>query len=272
MTAEQTPPQASPHVIALTVAYDGERFAGFARQPGLSTVQGELERALSTVLRREVETVGAGRTDSGVHALGQVVSFDADGSEPEAGVLLRSLNALAGPSVVVREVRAARAGFSARFDAVRREYRYRIVSGAVPPIFLRDVAWWLKRELDVDAMRDAAAQLLGEHDFRSFCVTESAEGKRTVRRIDEIAIEREVVLGEECVVVRVTGNAFLHSMVRAIVGTLVEVGTGRREPGWVGDALQACDRSAAGPTAPAHGLTFWRVEYPEDVWLPAETE
>jgi tRNA pseudouridine38-40 synthase len=108
---------------------------------------------------------------------------------------------------------------------------------------------------------------VGEHDFRSFCTAESAEGKRTVRRIDAIDLFSEEQLGEECLVVRVIGNAFLHSMVRILVGTLVEVGQGRREPAWVGEALAALRRDAAGPTAPPHGLTLWRVDYPDEVWL-----
>ena len=253
--------------VALTVAYDGAPFAGFARQPGQLTVQGSLEDALATVLRREVETVGAGRTDSGVHALGQVVSFASAASEPAETPPLRSLNALVAKGIVVREARLAREGFSARFDAVSREYRYRIVSGPVPPLFLAPVAWWVKSPLDVDATREAASLLTGEHDFRSFCVAESAQGKRTVRRLDAIELYPEEQLGEVCLVVRVVGNAFLHSMVRTIVGTLVEVGAGRREPAWVGEVLAACTRSAAGCTAPAHGLTLWSVEYPQDVWL-----
>lgn len=257
----------NPHTLALTVAYDGAPFAGFARQPGQPTIQGSLEGALVTVLRREAETVGAGRTDAGVHALGQVVSFPATGSEPAEGPLLRSLNALVASGIVVRETRPAREGFSARFDAVSREYRYRIARGPVPPLFLAPVAWWVKGALDVDAMREAASLLTGEHDFRSFCVAESAVGKRTVRRLDAIDLWTEEQLGEECLVVRVLGNAFLHSMVRTIVGSLVDVGAGQREPAWVGEALAACARSAAGPTAPAHGLTLWSVEYPEEVWL-----
>lgn len=252
--------------LVLGVAYDGRHFAGFARQPGQETVQGRLEVALSTVLRREVETTGAGRTDAGVHALGQVVSFTADGSEPEPQRLRRSLDALVGDGIVVRNVRHARPGFSARFDAVAREYRYRIVRGPVPPLFLGGVAWHVARDLDLDAMREAAGFLLGEHDFRSFCVTESAEGKRTHRRLDAVEIVEEEHLGERCLTLRVVGNAFLHSMVRVIVGTLVEVGAGRREPDWVRRALAACDRSAAGPTAPACGLTLWSVSYPTDVW------
>jgi len=260
--------RADTSVLALTVSYDGALFSGFARQPGRQTVQGRLEAALGTVLRRAVTTTGAGRTDAGVHALGQVVSFDADGNEPEPASLLRSLNALVGEGIVVTEVRRAAAGFSARFDAEAREYRYRLVPGPLPPLFLAKVAWWTKRTLDLGAMRQAAGALVGEHDFRSFCVAESAALERsTVRRVELIDVVPEEHLGEHCVTVRVVGNAFLHSMVRVMVGSLVEVATGRREPGWVAEALAACDRSAAGPTAPAHGLTLWHVHYPEDCWL-----
>jgi tRNA pseudouridine38-40 synthase len=259
-------PQASG-AYALTVSYAGTPFAGFARQPGLDTVQGRLERALSIVLRREVQTVGAGRTDAGVHALGQVVSFDAEGSEPEPAELLRSLNALVGDGIVVTGIRRAAAGFSARFDAEAREYRYRLVPGPVPPLFLERVAWWPRRTLDLSAMRDAAGGLLGEHDFRSFCVTESAADRSTMRRIELVEVTPEEHLGEHCVTVRVVGNAFLHSMVRVIVGSLVEVGAGRRDAAWLAGALAACDRAAAGPTAPARGLTLWHVSYPEECWL-----
>jgi tRNA pseudouridine38-40 synthase len=254
-------------VWALTVGYDGTTFSGFARQPGLATVQGNLESALSTCLRRDVETVGAGRTDAGVHALGQVVSFESLESDLEAPALQRSVNALTPEGIVVRDTRLARPGFSARFDAVSREYRYRLVAGPVPPLFLARVAWWVGRPLDTDAMQMAGQALLGEHDFRSFCVTESAEGKRTHRRLEGVEILAEEHLGEECVAVRVVGNAFLHSMVRTIVGTLVEVGSGRREPEWVAEALEARDRTAAGPCAPAHGLTLEEVGYPPEVWL-----
>ena len=252
---------------ALTVAYDGRPFAGFARQDAAATVQGCLEQALATVLRRPVETIGAGRTDAGVHALGQVVSFEAVTDEVDPPSLLRSLNALSGPSIVVTGVRQATRGFSARFDAEFREYRYRLIPGPVPPLFLAQVAWWVKVTLDLASMRNAAQMLVGEHDFRSFCVSESADGRSTTRRIDLLEITSDCELGEHCVVVRVIGNAFLHSMVRAIVGTLVEVGAGRRESAWVGEALEARTRSAAGPTAPARGLTLWHVSYPEECWL-----
>jgi tRNA pseudouridine38-40 synthase len=261
------PLKTSPHALALTLAYDGAPFAGFARQPGLDTVQGRLESALATVLRREVVTVGAGRTDAGVHALGQVVSFDAAGDEPEPDRLRRSLDALTGAGLVVREVRHARAGFSARFDAVSREYRYRIVDGSVPPLFLERFAWHCSPTLDARAMSEAAQVLIGEHDFKSFCVTESAQDKPTVRRLDVLEVTEEEHLAERCLTVRVTGNAFLHSMVRVIVGTLVEVGAGRRDAAWIAEALAARDRSAAGPTAPPHGLVLHSVGYPDEVWL-----
>lgn len=258
---------AAPYAIALTVAYDGSGFSGFARQPGLRTVQGALESALGTALRRETLVVGAGRTDTGVHALGQVVSFDADGTEPEPHRMRRSLEALAGDGISVREVRRARPGFSARFDAVSREYRYRIFTGVERPLFSAAYAWHVSGGLDVDAMREGASILVGEHDFASFCVAESAIGKPTRRRVEVLELVEEEHLGERCLTVRVVGNAFLHSMVRTIVGTLVEVGAGRREPAWVAEALAACSREAAGPTAPAHGLTLWHVDYPADVWL-----
>jgi len=254
------------YTTAIAIAYDGTDFAGFARQPGQLTVQGNLEAALTTALRVPVQTVGAGRTDAGVHALGQVVSFDTQ-EAPDAHALLRSLNALAGPGIVVTEVRTAPHGFSARFDAVAREYRYRVVPGPVPPVFLSRFAWWVKTALDLTSMREAAASMIGEHDFKSFCVAGSAEGKSTTRALELVTVEPKVELGEHCLVFRVVGNAFLHSMVRVMVGSLVEVGLGRREPQWISEALAACDRSAAGPTAPAHGLTLWHVDYPEECWL-----
>jgi tRNA pseudouridine38-40 synthase len=254
-------------VSVLTVAYDGAPFSGFARQPSAETVQGSLETALGVACRRDIETVGAGRTDAGVHALRQVVSYPAHHADPDGPTLLRSLNALVSPRIVVSEVRCATGGFSARFDAVSREYRYRIVNGSVPPLFLSQVAWWVRRPLDVASMREAASTLLGEHDFRSFCVGESAEGTRTVRQILAVELFEDEQLGERSLVVRIVGNAFLHSMVRTIVGSLVEVGVGRRSVSWINEALAARDRAAAGPTSPAQGLTLWGVEYPERVWL-----
>lgn len=252
---------------SIKVAYNGAPFCGFAKQPGQLTVQGELEHALELLFRREVPTVCAGRTDSGVHARGQVVSFDVDDDELRGRTehsLLRSLNALTHDDISVLELRRRPDGFSARFDAVARRYRYFISNSATPPLFMRDFAWHISKPLDVDAMREGAAHLIGEHDFKSFCMAASAEGKRTFRCVDEVNIFAEAPNGEDLLVAEVVGNAFLHSMVRAIVGTLVAVGVGNREPSWVADVLEARDRKAAGENAPAQGLVLWGVEYPED--------
>ena len=254
-------------VTVLTIAYDGAAFHGFARQPGLDTVQGRLEEALSVVLGRPVGVVGAGRTDAGVHALGQVVSFASAEGDPTAAALQRSVGALAGPELVVTGVRYAAEGFSARYSALAREYRYRIVPGRAAPLFLRTTAWWIKPTLDLSAMREAAAHLVGEHDFRSFCVSGSADLHPTRRTLERVDIETACELGEHCLVVRIVGRSFLHSMVRIIVGSLVEVGVGRRDRGWIAEALEGCERAAAGQTAPPHGLTLWHVTYPEDCWL-----
>ena len=254
--------------LKIKLAYNGAAYSGFAKQkdPALRTIQGELERALAVYFRHPVDTVCAGRTDAGVHALGQVVSCtleDGEIQDDAFGKLAISLNALTPDDISIKDINRVQDGFSARFDAVRREYRYRIVTGSVPPVFLAGYAWWRKGRLDVDAMREAAAYLIGEHDFKSFCKAASAEGKTTMRRVESIDIATERHLGEECLVVCVVGNAFLHSMVRTIVGTLVAVGAHQQQPGWVADVLAACDRSVAGETAPACGLTFWQVDYPE---------
>lgn len=253
------------HTVALTVAYDGTPFCGFARQPGQLTVQGSIEQALRTLYRRDVDTVCAGRTDAGVHARAQVVSFDLSDEElaaRPARSLKRSLNALVDDRIAVTAVQEAPAGFSARFDAVERVYRYFIFTGDYRPVLMADRVWHLPKPLDVDAMRAGAAHLIGEHDFKSFCMAVSAEGKPTCRNVSSIDVDCVTIAGEEnAVAIRVVGNAFLHSMVRTIVGTLAMVGRGQRDPAWVAEVLAARDRRAAGETAPAAGLYFWQVNY-----------
>lgn len=259
--------------LAMKVAYRGAAFAGFARQPDQLTVQGELERALQMLLRRPVETTCAGRTDAGVHARGQVVSFDVDEDElreldeRDAGSgrvrfasLRRSLNAITHEDIAVREAWQATEGFSARFDATAREYRYFLATDEVPPVFMRDFSWHVG-PVDVDAMHRSSRCLIGEQDFKSFCRASSAIDKPTCRNLMEVSFDRQDVAGENMLVVRVVGSSFLHSMVRTIVGTLVDVGRGRRPESWVADALAACDRTAAGECAPAQGLVFWEVRY-----------
>lgn len=250
--------------LSMTVAYMGSPFCGFARQPGQLTVQGELEQALSLLFRRPVDTTCAGRTDAGVHARGQVVSFDVAPEElrdRSMESLQRSMNALTHEAITVKDFQERTPGFSARFDAQMREYHYHICTQKVPPLFMRDFCWHLPKELDVDAMNQAAQHLVGEHDFKSFCLAASAVGKPTCRFVQEVSIYPEECMGEQLLTVKVVGNAFLHSMVRTIVGTLVMVGRGLRNPDWVKDVLEACDRSAAGENAPAQGLTFWEVRY-----------
>lgn len=259
------------HTLALKVAYRGEPFSGFARQPDQLTVQGELERALLVLLRRNVETTCAGRTDAGVHARGQVVSFDIEGSElaeldardaqrQRFASFRRSLNAITHEDITIREVWQAPLGFSARFNALAREYRYFLAVDEVAPVFMRDFSWHVG-SLDADAMWRASRCLIGEQDFKSFCRASSAEGKPTCRNLMEVSFSREEVAGENLLVARVVGSSFLHSMVRTIVGTLVDVGKHRKPEEWVGEALAVRERAAAGECAPACGLVFWDVRY-----------
>lgn len=255
------------HTLSLGVSYNGAPFAGFARQAGESvkTVQGEIEQALSLLYRRDVATVCAGRTDAGVHARGQVVSFDV--TEEEFGArslrsLERSMNALVDDAISVCDARERELGFSARFDAEWREYHYHLCCESARPALIMPLVWHLGGvDLDLAAMNEGASYLVGEHDFKSFCMAASAVGKPTNRNVMELEVYRETIMGTPVVTVRVVGNAFLHSMVRTIVGTLVEVGRGRRAPEWVDEVLAACDRRAAGQNAPASGLVFWRVGY-----------
>ncbi len=210
--------------LAVVLSYNGAPFAGFARQPGQLTVQGDFERAASLALRRPVEVVCAGRTDAGVHARGQVVSFPITHDEAEERKLFRlkrSLQALTDDAVAIQTLSVMPPDFSARFSAIEREYRYLIVPGDRKPLFLKDWCWDVRRALDVDAMNEAAALLVGEHDFKSFCLAASAKDRNTVRTLSQVEVVPVNVLGEEALSVRVAGTAFLHSMVRSIVGTLV---------------------------------------------------
>ena len=253
--------------LAITLAYNGAGFSGFARQQeGVHTVQGELEAALATVAGEPIETVCAGRTDAGVHALGQVVSCTVPHTFA-TDTAVRSLNALTPDDIAIRDIRVVPDGFSARFDAVSREYRYLIANTPEPPLFTASFAWHITQPLDLEAMREAATLLIGEHDFASFCVAASADalheqGLSTSREVILLGIEPVCELGESLIAVTVVGNAFLHSMVRTIVGTLVEVGRGKHPSNWVGEVLAARDRAAAGPCAPAQGLVFVAVNYP----------
>ena len=183
---------------------------------------------------------------------------------------MHGLSALLPDDISPAALYRAPKGFSARFDARSRSYRYRIVAGEARPVLAWDHAWWLRGELDAAAMHDAAQLLVGEHDFKSFCKATSAEGKPTHRCVMRCDVSEQAECGERVICIDVVGNAFLHSMVRTIAGTLVEVGRGHRSPAWVGEALAACDRKAAGPCAPAKGLTFVGVDYPQELLAPWE--
>lgn len=258
--------------MVVRLGYRGAGFAGFAEQPGQRTVAGELRTALEMLLHRPVDLTCAGRTDAGVNALAQYVSLPVTRGEleREGRRLVSSLVALTPDDLSVRGLYKADVSFSARFDALERGYRYRVACGSARPVLSWGHTWWLRSvaDLDVDAMGEAASALLGEHDFRSFCKASSAglleaDGRSTCRRLSAVSVVRAREAGEELVAIDVRGNAFLHNMVRVIAGTLVEVGRGHRDASWVARALAAHDRSAAGPTAPAHGLTFEWVGYPE---------
>ena len=255
------------HTLSVTLSYQGAPFAGFARQAeeNLMTVQGELERALELLYRREVKTTCAGRTDAGVHARRQVVSYDVTDEELELRPLyplIRSLNALVDDHISIYNVEERPLGFSARFDAKWREYHYHICTDVARPVLIKPIVWHLGGvQLDIDAMNEAAQYIIGEHDFKSFCMSASAVGKPTHRNVMKVEVYPEVIAGTEVITLRVVGSAFLHSMIRIMVGTLVEVGRGRKKPEWVRDVLAVCDRRAAGQTAPASGLVFWDVSY-----------
>ncbi|MGQ0680206.1 MAG: tRNA pseudouridine(38-40) synthase TruA [Actinomycetota bacterium] len=242
----------------LILAYDGAPFHGFARQPDLPTVQGTVEEALSRVLGTETLTVGAGRTDAGVHALAQVMSFRSDRVQ-DPFELLRRLNALCGPQIAVIELQEAPEGFDARFSAEARTYEYAILTREIHDPFARHTTWHHPKHLDADLMAKGAQSLLGEHAFDAFGRVE--EGKNPVRRVEAIDIEHD----GDLITIRVTANSFLQQMVRSIVGTLVQVGIGRFHPDDVGRILHSRDRAQAGPVAPPHGLFLVSVGYPEEL-------
>jgi tRNA pseudouridine38-40 synthase len=241
-------------IVRLGLAYDGTSFRGWARNSGQRTVEGVMSDALGRVLGDEPKLSVAGRTDAGVHARGQVASFVAD-EDVDLEELQRSINGMLAPEVVAEDVRQAPEGFNARFSATAREYRYRIDIGAWPDPFEARFVWHRRGELALSPIREGARALLGEHDFASFCRRPQSGG--TVRRLERLSIAR---VGDRVEIVA-RANAFLHQMVRNLVGTLVAVGDGRLAPGAVHEILVARDRARTPPMAPAHGLTLERVIY-----------
>jgi len=244
----------------LVLEYDGAPFAGWQRQPGQLTVQGELERALSTILREPVGVTGAGRTDAGVHALGQVASFSTT-AVITSERLRRGVTALVRPHVAVRAVRPAADAFNARFDARGKRYRYRLLVRDAPSPLNAATSWHLPWRLDRAAMDAAGRALLGTHDFAAFRAAD-CERRSTIRTLGRV----DLVDGPEGIVdLVVEGDGFLKNMVRILAGTLVAVGQGRIDAARLDRALTTGDRRLTGQTAPPHGLTLVEVFYPPDV-------
>ncbi|HEX4609775.1 MAG TPA: tRNA pseudouridine(38-40) synthase TruA [Urbifossiella sp.] len=242
--------------LRLTLRYDGTDFSGWQTQPGRRTVQKTLEAAIATITRESRIRVNAsGRTDAGVHALGQVANVYTTTKLP-CDTLRKAVNAKLPADVAVREVAEAAQSFCANKDAVRKRYRYVIQDGRVPDPFLRKYAWLARTPLDADAMRRAGACLVGRHDFRCF-ETEWPNRLTSVRTITDLTVDRL----DETIRIEVEADGFLYNMVRAITGTLVQVGRGHWPEGEVAEVLRAMDRRRAGPTAPPEGLFLLRVTY-----------
>jgi tRNA pseudouridine38-40 synthase len=277
-------------IFKITLAYDGTGFVGWQRQAAGTSIQGLVEDALRPLAGQDVAVAGAGRTDAGVHALGQVASLTLDRPR-EPATIVRALNARLPPEVRILSVEAVPAPFHARFSARAKSYCYRIWNASVEHPFERRYAWHVSGKLDVEAMASTAKLLVGEHDFAAFQAAGS-DATSTVRTIahcglrasdcglavkhqwpgdrlpqvdDESGIRRS---SSAMIELDITGSGFLRHMVRAIAGSLVEVGRGRREPRWVADLVCGGRRSDAGPTAPAHGLFLVSVDY--DDTLAAE--
>jgi tRNA pseudouridine38-40 synthase len=269
----------------LTIAYDGTGFSGWQVQPGEATIQGELRAALGRVTGERPLPQGSGRTDAGVHALGQVASFELAAAIP-AGNLQRALNRTLPAAIRVVEARRVRSGFHARHSAVAKTYEYRVFQETICPPFMARYVHACAWPMDLKALQEAARQFVGEHDFLSFAATEpdlatrngggseetdevdgvagaNGAGKGSVRRVSSSEWGQVESGSGRILTYRVRGNGFLHHMVRNMVGTMLDAGRGRMAPGQICEILVARSRAAAGPTAPAQGLFLKSVEYPD---------
>jgi tRNA pseudouridine38-40 synthase len=251
----------------MAVAYDGTAYCGFQTQPGKNTIQDKIEEALRMLTGEEIRIIGSGRTDSGVHARGQVFNFYTQSSIPIERWCL-ALNSRLPEDIVVYKAKEVSPEFHARKSAKRKTYRYTIANSKFADVMRRKYQYHHPRELNVEAMRAGLQQLIGEHDFTSFCSRKSVQLSH-VRTIYDAFIETEPLTmpwadsSDRIIHVTITGNGFLYQMVRIIVGTLLEVGEGKRTAGEMAEILRAKDRLKAGPTAMPHGLMLWSVVYDE---------
>lgn len=251
-----------PVRVRMTIAYDGTGFHGFSENRGVRTVGGELGRALETVLRHPVNLIVAGRTDRGVHAWGQVVSFDAADPGVDLLTVQRHVNSMLGPAIVVRSAEVAPPAFNARRSALARRYRYTVLNRPVPDPFRAATSWHVPEPLDLGALRLACDPVIGQHDFSSFC--------RVPKRIPDASLVRMVYdarwhdLGDGVLRFDIDASSFCQQMVRALVGAMVPMGAGRRRAGEMSAILRARSRVGSDKLAPARGLCLWEVVYPPD--------
>jgi len=248
--------------VALGVEYDGTHFSGWQVQPNQRTVQGCLEKALTTVANHNVRVVAAGRTDSGVHALSQVVHFDSPNERAERNWIL-GLNTNLPKDINVVWARPVDDNFSARFSAVKRSYRYLLLNRTSRSAVHDNRMWWYFKPLDEQLMQAAANHLVGHHDFSAFRAKD-CQSQNTVKTMESITITRR----DDCIAIDVVAQSFLHHMVRNIVGVLVAIGEGKEPVDWAKQVLESKDRSQAGVTSPPQGLYFVDVQYPEQYSLP----
>lgn len=241
--------------IKLEIAYDGTNYCGWQLQPGLPTIEAEINKALSALLREEITVIGASRTDSGVHARGNVAVFDTNARIPAEKICL-ALNQRLPEEVRVQSSIEVAPDFHPRKVNCRKTYEYRILNRRIALPMERLYSYFVYYSLDTDAMQKAAEYLVGEHDFKSFCSVKT-QVKETIRTIQQLTVDKE----GDVITISVTGNGFLYNMVRIIAGTLIEAGRGAIAPPSMATILRGCDRSLAGPTAPPEGLTLINIDY-----------
>lgn len=241
--------------VKLTVAYDGTNYCGWQIQPNGITIEEKLNTALSSLFHEDIKVTGASRTDAGVHSLGNVCIFDTEARMP-AEKISYALNQRLPDDIVVIDSCEVDLDFHPRFSKSKKTYEYRILNRRFPDPTRRLDTYFYHRDLNVTSMQEAAGYLVGEHDFKSFASVHM-QSETSVRTIYECTVEKQ----KDIICIRVKGNGFLYNMVRIIAGTLIKVGEGDITPEQIPVILEACDREAAGPTAPAHGLTMIGLEY-----------